>query len=95
MAKDTWHYITFKSKVKVKVKELRMNIIELKNNTKNPPRLSVIHCASDDVHKCIGNMLSTIAIVTIREATVSRDHSEMDREIMIFLNSVHMIILVR
>ena len=64
----------------------------MKNDTENPPRLSAIHCcASDDVHKCIGNMLSTIAIVTIREVTVSRAPSEMDREIRNFLNSVHKI----
>ena len=76
--------------LKGKVRELRLNIIELKNDTKTTPRLSVVHrCTSDKVHKYICNLLSTITIVMIKEVTALRNPSEMDREVMIFFNSVH------
>ena len=76
------HDITFKGKVR----ELRLKIIELNNDTENPPRLSVVHCcASDDVHNCIRNILSIIVVFMIRKVTASINPSEMDREVRIFL----------
>ena len=74
------------------MKELYLNIIVVKNDTKTPPKLNMVHyCASEDVHMYIGNILSTITIIMIREVTVTRTPSEMHMEVMMLPNSVHII----
>ena len=64
--------------------------MKLRRDTKTPPKVSVVNCCdSEEVRICTRDKLSPNTNVIAREMTASTTRFEMDRKVMIFLNSVH------
>ena len=73
-----------------KMYELKMRIIDLKKKKDGPPKVcQLTDCSLEDINHCVGSLLSMIAIVMIREVSVTRTHYNMDREIYIFLSNTN------
>ena len=49
-----------------KVQELRDIITNLKNDKKDPPKISELTtCSSEDINRCVGSLISMVVMVVI------------------------------
>ena len=73
-----------------KVSAMRKVIVDYrKNKTKSPKLLESNSCTVGDINSCVGSLLSMVSHIMSRFVSIKNTPYKMDREIKLFLNSVH------
>ena len=77
-------------KIDGKVSDLRTVIVDSRRNKTNPPKLLECNsCTVGDINNCVGSLLSMVSHIMSRFVSIKTTPYKMDREIKLFLNSIH------
>ena len=73
-----------------KVADIRPNILQLKSNSEDPPKLlDNKGCRVTDINQCVGSLLLMVSCVMVRSVHINTTPYEMEWEAKLVINIVH------